>query len=296
MRNGVFHAENPHCWSILPLDGSPGSLPPAAGPVHAGGASKAVPASAELPQIRELLREADVFAPPERSLVVLPDKRSRNALEMVRDLRCGSLILHPEPDGTASSVFRGLAHVIARDQEATVVIRPLANQSPADPSLLNKAAADAVGIVDRLPKKAVLLATSPGEIPRDTGNRFWIDRGQKYRKSLSGNLWTVKRLIDEPDPGKAAALAARGSLQFTSVVVAKAKLVWRLGLWCVPEILIPFAWVSEHLAWPTGGEFAQSTLKKEPSYCWIRNLIMRACRHLAVLEIAPPPRRGGNGA
>ena len=182
-RTGYQH--NPHCWSIITPNEKAEKQKPSAGaakePEYAD--SRVCPVDQQ--RLQDSLDLAACFTSPARRLVVLPENQGKTALEMVRGLNCGALLLHPEPGDTASAVFMALIHVRSKDREATVVINPLEHFAPVDTSVI-EAASQAVHIVERLPHKAVLLA---GESSGNIQNAVWIKRGQKYRDSLDRNLW-----------------------------------------------------------------------------------------------------------
>jgi len=274
------YQHNPHCWSIITPNGKAEGHKPSAGaakePEYAD--SRFCPVDQQ--RLRDSLDLAACFTSPARRLVVLPENQGKTALEMVRGLNCGALLLHPEPGGTASAVFMALMHVRSKDREATVVINPLEHFAPVDTSVI-KAASQAVHIVERLPHKAVLLA---GESSANIQNAVWIKRGQKYRDSLDRNLWTVKSLTVESNPGKIQAMAANGDLTHKSIVVAKVELIWKLGLWCIPEILSSLAGRSDNDVCPEDEGFQQSIYQRDGSYGFTESILMRVSRYLAVLK------------
>jgi hypothetical protein len=281
--NELFNSCNPHCWSIITPNVKSESFLQGAGPATGQKAGNDETATVNYERFRDSLELAARFAPPARRLVVLPESRGKTALEMVRGQNCGVLLLQPEPGGTASAVFMALMHVIARDQDATVVINPLEYFTPVDAPVV-EAASYAANIVERLPGRAILLA---GGSSPDNQNAVWIQRGQKYRDSIDPNLWTVKRLTVESNPGKAQALAENGGLNHKSIVVAKVRLVWKLGLWCIPEVLSALAWHSDNDSelYPENEGFRQSIFRRNSSYGFTENILMRVSRYLAVLKL-----------
>jgi hypothetical protein len=81
---------------------------------------------------------------------------------------------------------------------------------------------------------------------------------------------------------------SQGGLCYQSVVIAKAKLIWKLGFWCLPEMLPSMAWLSDDAdTGPDEQGIDPPVLRRgrEKSWNFTDNLLMRSPRSLAVMKL-----------
>lgn len=223
--NEELYRNLPNCWALMTtgMNSSNCFRKPGADSGSDPGKEYGYTGSIDKRKFRDAGTFASRLAPPSRRLMVLPESWGKMAYETACDGTKGIVLLHPDAGGTASAVFMGLSHVISRDPEATVVINILEHSIPTDESGF-RAAAFAAAVIDRLPQKAILLGGDSGtELPA----LLQILPGQRYRKSLSSQLWTVRRLSNGSGFPKGQNSEFRNYLDFRSVVVAKVKFIWK---------------------------------------------------------------------
>ncbi len=276
-----YQQNNPHCWTILTPSGESSCFRPAPDSSLTDEAAETGRIAIGCERFQKAQDLSAYFAPPARRLVVLPENRDKRDLKTIRNLNCGALLVHPNSGGTASAVFMALTHVIGRDRNATVVLDPLEHYVPMDESVVN-AVNHAVDIVERIPKKAILLA---GDRPTDDPNCLWIQPGQKYRGSLSQNLWTVKSMTEKSNILKSG--EGGGRLYYKSMVVAKAALIWKLGLWCMPELAASLAPFYDGIHETDQGieELEPALFKNGGAGSFTERVLMRILRYLAALRV-----------
>ena len=141
----------------------------------------------------------------------------------------GAIIEEPRNLGTVPGIFLALAHIIARDPEACVLILP-SDQFVHPEQRFVRHAARACELADIHHNHVVLLAAVPDH---PEGNYGWIQPG---RKSAGG---TVKVLGFRERPGlvESCGLLEEGCLWNTMIMAVRAKTLWDLGRQCLPEMI-----------------------------------------------------------
>lgn len=226
------------------------------------------------------LNRADRLAPPERRVTVVSRAHRALALEQLRGRPADNLIFQPRDCGSAPGIFLPLTYVYAWDPEATVVISP-PDHFVHPQETFTDAILQAAGAIERLPRRIILMGAAP-----DGRNSVYglLQTGQCFR-SVSGRLRTVKRILSNPLPAEADKAVDSGALRNTSIVVAKVKMLWNLGFYCIPEVTALFAWLAQVIGTYREGEVLESIYQSMPSRSFSTHLLNRIRRHLAVMEL-----------
>jgi mannose-1-phosphate guanylyltransferase len=148
---------------------------------------------------------SDLVTSPERRLVVASEAHRAEVYAQIEGRPQGAVILQPRDCGTASAVYLGLAHVKARDPEATVLIFPSDHFFYPEHRFLS-AAWQAVWAAEQLEDRVVLLGVKPETTDPESG---WILPGPKLKENPAGAVLSVSSLLENP-PHERAARAMRG--------------------------------------------------------------------------------------
>jgi mannose-1-phosphate guanylyltransferase len=163
--------------------------------------------------LQETLARLAPLAPPIRTAVVVQETHRELATGQLRAHPGVALLAQPADRGTAAGLFLGLAHVLARDPDAFVLM------TPSDHGV-GDARAYAAGILAARraaeSATAVLLGAEADEPRPDYG---WIVPGAP----APGGARRVETFVEKPGPAEAAALRARGAFFSTMVLVARAR-------------------------------------------------------------------------
>jgi mannose-1-phosphate guanylyltransferase len=131
--------------------------------------------------------------------------------------------------GTLPGVLLGLAHVIAADPEATVLILP-SDHFMEPLAGVRRVLREALETADRAADKLVMLAAVPDGPEPDYG---WIEPGV----ALSGRAFSVRVFHEKPTAEQAAEFFEEGLLWSTMIVAAKARTLWDMARIFSPNIM-----------------------------------------------------------
>lgn len=155
----------------------------------------------------------------------------------------GEVIEQPEPRGTAPAVFVALAHALARDPEATVILLPADHFVHPDEGFAAQAGR-ALTLARELEDRYVLLGVPPDGPESDYG---WILRGGRVDAGFAGrpegwgqNARVVTRFIEKPDAEQAARYRLDGGLWNTMIVAARAQTLWDLAPGVLSRAMVYF--------------------------------------------------------
>jgi len=218
-----------------------------------------------------------LLVPPDQRVAIVPTECGQEILEHIQGQNQGLFLFQLDDLGSAATIFWSLAHVIARDPEANLLICSSDCSVHFKKSFLD-ATLEAFAAIERIPKKIILFGTGRS---RQTHSSIWLQQGQKFRRGTSAGLWTVKGMGAEQDPSR----NGNGGLQYASMLVAKAKLLWSLGLTCLPEILAPFARLSRSPDDSNESTLLKSLNKNNLKACFAMDFLARVRRHLAVMKL-----------
>lgn len=142
----------------------------------------------------------------------------------------GELIEQPRARGTAPAVFVALAHVLARDPDATIILLP-ADHFVCPEAAFVEQAERALTLASRLEDRYALLGVRPDRPESEYG---WILRGDRVDTGdgLQGRqpqARVVTSFCEKPDVERAARYGDDGGLWNTMIVAARARTLWELA-------------------------------------------------------------------
>jgi mannose-1-phosphate guanylyltransferase len=154
------------------------------------------------------------LVPSHRTAVVVASEWEALAREQLSSYAGLDLVLQPSNRGTGPGVLLPLAHVMARDPEATVVICP-SDHHIRHPEVFLESLTDSVLVADREQGGMVLIGAGADYAATDLG---WIVPEPNGRR--------VQRFVEKPAENIARALLEEGALWNTMVIVARARALW----------------------------------------------------------------------
>jgi mannose-1-phosphate guanylyltransferase len=146
------------------------------------------------------------------------------------------MIRQPANRGTAAGVLLPLAHALASDPDARVVVFP-SDHSFRRLDLFEDAVRRAVGATDEAPSGTALVGAVAEQPASDLG---WIVPGSSCGPARIGARQVV-RFVEKPPIAASAELIRQGGLWNTLLIAARGAALWRLVAEHVPGLIDPFA-------------------------------------------------------
>lgn len=154
----------------------------------------------------------------------------------------GTVLYQPEHNGTAAAVYLALAHILALDPEASVIIMPSdhfifpeARFVALARTALDYAAADS--------EHLVLLGAEARWPNPDFG---WIKPaavGSGSKLAASAILQPVLAFVEKPDNQQARRLFSSNALWSTMIIAVKGELLWQLASKLQPKFFLCFLYL-----------------------------------------------------
>jgi mannose-1-phosphate guanylyltransferase len=177
---------------------------------------------------------------PRERIVTIIGRDHRKFLAESGDYHLPGLLLEqPTNLGTAPGVFLPTAYVLAENPEATVILLP-SDHFVHPENRFCEHIVRAFELAEKHPDQIILVGATPDRAETDYG---WISPGKPgaagLRPLIHGSV-PVAAFQEKPGGKAALALLQQGCLWNTMVIAASAKLLWRLGRQCLPEMMCKF--------------------------------------------------------
>ena len=169
--------------------------------------------------------------PSERTVVVVAEDQAEIAAAQVGAYPGIEIVHQPENRGTGAGVLLPLAHVLARDPEASVIVVPSDHYFEREVAF-QEAIARAMFAASAPPESVVLVGAAAETPSTDLG---WIVCGAASGPSAA-RARRVERFAEKPDNGAASDLLRDGALWNTLVIAARGRALWSLAEQHVPSI------------------------------------------------------------
>ncbi len=207
--------------------------------------------------LQHTLDRACRLVPPERVVTVIARDHRRFLQQALDRPRDGIWIDQPRDRGTAAGVFLPLARVLAEAPNATVFIFP-SDHFIYPEELFLKRVREAARMIDRYPSLMVLLTADPDRPDAEYG---WLmpgrrlsatawpearaeaqaagasESGERLRLLARATASRVLRFHEKPQPPDAERLYRDGAIWNTMIMIAKARLLWRVGRRHIPGVM-----------------------------------------------------------
>lgn len=170
------------------------------------------------------------LAPAERTVVVVSAAHEELACRQLASFSGIDVVAQPSNVGTTAGVLLPLAHVLARDPKANVLVFP-ADHHFECPSRLLGAAARALQAAPFAPDGIVLLGVPADRPAMDLG---WIVLGGQV-SACSAPARLIERFVEKPSETEALSLLRAGALWNTFVFGGSAEALWNLSALHAPE-------------------------------------------------------------
>ncbi len=219
---------------------------------------------------------------PEHIVTVIPREHRPEAWSQLEGRAVGTVLFHPKNRDTAAGIFLSLTYIRARDPQAIVVIYPSDHFVYPEERFL-ELVQRAAWTAEWLPDRLVFLGGSPDGLELEYG---WIIPGEKLDGSPKYQIRAVDSFLPQPSAAQADAALTRGALWNSSVVVAKAALLWELGWKCFPAIMPHFERLSHSIGTPQEVRTLDEIYRDMPAHHFSSELLQRVPDQAAVIEMS----------
>ena len=226
------------------------------------------------------LNRAAKLSQPEHIITVIAREHIPEAWSQLEGRSEGTVLLQPQNRNTAAGIFLPLTYIRTRAPEAVVVTYPSDHFVYPETRFLT-IVQRAVRTAEWLPDRAIFLGVSPDSLDLDNG---WITPGEQLDASPAYQIRAVTSYTEEPTAAQADAALARGALWNTSVLAAKAELLWELGWQCFPDIMRRFERLRESIGTSKEGSTLEDIYRDMPAYNLSSELLRRVPERAAVIE------------
>jgi mannose-1-phosphate guanylyltransferase len=179
---------------------------------------------------RTLDRTAAIV-PRQRTIVVVPENFKALAQEQLADYAGIRIVYQPCNRGTGAGVLLPLAHVLANDPCASVVIFPSDHHVDRE-NPFRDAIRRAVMATDFAPSRTALVGAVAEAADTDFG---WIDCVGNGGP-LTVRAWAVNAFVEKPDPATALELIRKGALWNTMIIASRGQSLWDMADRHIPEV------------------------------------------------------------
>jgi mannose-1-phosphate guanylyltransferase len=228
--------------------------------------------------LQHTVDRADVLSAPHRRVIVTRRHHSAEVAIQLRGRDRGTVLYQPSNRGTAVGVFLPLAHALSRDADATVVIYPSDHFVFPEVDFLT-AISEAISLTESV-DRVLIVGARPDGPETDYG---WIRPGAPLA-GIGSKVRKVERFVEKPPLAVAEEAARRGGLWNTSIVVARAERLWKLGRHYLPDVTSLLDPVARRLEQAEDPTVLDRIFRSAPVHDFSRELLEPAGPHLAVLE------------
>jgi mannose-1-phosphate guanylyltransferase len=225
--------------------------------------------------LRWAIDRAAGIVPVERIVVVVASHHRMWWGEELADLPAANVVVQPQNRGTGVGILLPLLSVLRRDPEARVMIFPTDHYLE-DEQPLREAIVEGVRAVHTERDRVVLLGMAPQERDAECG---WI-----LPESASSGVGRVDAFVEKPDAETARALARRGAVVNSLIMVGTGNALLEMYAETVPEVVRRFSeWRSETASvW----QDLESLYDDLPVCDFSREILERSCDHLSVVRVS----------
>jgi mannose-1-phosphate guanylyltransferase len=230
-----------HSWAIILAAGEGARLAAVTAAVHGHSVPKQFAAiCGDRTFIQRTLDRIGPVIPPERTVVVVAESHEAMARAQLAEFRGVEIVVQPRNRGTAAGVLLPVAHVLARDPQADVVIFP-SDHFVERPQVFQASVRSAMAAAHEVPAGVVLLGAAAESAAPDLG---WIV-GATRRPGQ--HVRAVESFVEKPSQEDAFLLLQCGALWNTLIIAGRARAVWQLGMRHVPQVTLALEGYRRHI-------------------------------------------------
>jgi mannose-1-phosphate guanylyltransferase/mannose-6-phosphate isomerase len=231
--------------------------------------------------LEQTRRRAAKWIRKDRTQILLTRAHERFFRPLLEDAPASALAVQPSNRGTAVAVLYGLLRAAHRGSDAPIVILPC-DHWVSDESAFMAHVAAALGLAQAQADAIVLLGIPATRAESQYG---WIEPGPPVFDGWP-ELKRVRSFVEKPAPEEAAAMASRGMLWNSFVVVGRISRFLLLFALTVPDLVDAF--VPLWRAFDSAGEPAalDRLYEKVPVFDFSRDVLAKSPEMLSVLTVA----------
>lgn len=236
-----------------------------------------------LSMLQHTVDRARGIAGTRRVLTVVTAGQDAAARAQLAPAERENLVVQPVGRETAPGVLHPLAHILARDPEAWVVIMPADHCITSGTGSFVASLRETTEAVKLFPGMIGMVGVQPESAVGDYG---WIEPGSPLYRSGDVALRRVTRFVEKPGPAEAAQLLARGGMWNTLILTCRARVLWDLAAQALPELGERFARIRAAVGKPGLVEVTRREYESMPSVNISKELLERRADHLAVTPLS----------
>lgn len=231
--------------------------------------------------LRHTLDRAERLTGVERTLVVVASHHEPKVWDRLAPHHEEAIIAQPRNRDTAAGIFLPLAHIGARDPEATVIILPSDHFVHPQEAFL-AAIQRTVQAVQNQPDKLVLLGVHPDTAETEYG---WIQPGHVVGRIEGEEVRQVAGFREKPAAREAQHLLRTGGLWNTMVIAVRWSTIWQLGWRCFPTMMAHFEKFRPAIGTHDEARVLDKLYNALPALNFSTTLLQRALDSLVVMEL-----------
>ncbi len=226
--------------------------------------------------LQNTLERSANLAPAVRTVVVVAADRVPLAEAQMGRYPGVQIVSQPLDRGTVPGLLLPLAHVLARDPQARVLVLP-SDHVVSDQPRFHEACRRALRAADEAPCGVALIGATATMPATDLG---WISLGDPERPGPAGS--PVRRFLEKPDQEIAQALFESGALWNTLILAATGNALWALAARKLPAIGAELACYRVAIGRPEAPRLLEDLYARIPSADLSRDVLEKATGLAAV--------------
>jgi mannose-1-phosphate guanylyltransferase len=241
-RGGAATSGDGQVWAIVLAAGEGTRLSAVTAAVHGRAVPKQFAAiHGDRTFLQRTLDRIAPACPPHRTVVVVAEGQRALAEEQLAEYAGIEIVFQPRNRGTGAGLLLPLAHVLARDPKARVVVLPSDHHIQRESRFL-AAVKQALWVARHCPVGVALIGAAAESAATDLG---WITGGAPlpmlldpadFGSGLDGiTARTVQQFVEKPDATRALELLQQGALWNTLILAARGEALWALARRHVPQ-------------------------------------------------------------
>jgi mannose-1-phosphate guanylyltransferase len=211
------------------------------------------------------------LVPRQRTIVVVAEDCKALTETQLRDYPGIKIVYQPENRGTGAGVLLPLAHVLAQDPGANILLFPSDHHVERE-GPFRDAIHRAVLATDFAPSRTVLIGAEAERAATDLG---WIHYSSG-RGPLTIRGWGVKAFVEKPDAATALELHRQGALWNTMIIASQGQALWALADLHIPEVVSCFMTYRALIGHRGAGNFLGDIYTKLPVTDFSRDILQHA--------------------
>jgi mannose-1-phosphate guanylyltransferase len=221
--------------------------------------------------LERTLDRTSATVPRQRTVVVVPEDFRALAQEQLDKYPGVKVVYQPCNRGTGAGVLLPLAHVLANDPSAKVVILPSDHHVDRE-TPFRGAIRRAVMATDFASSRTALVGAAAESADTDLG---WIDCAGND-SPLTVRAWQVNAFVEKPDATTALDLLRRGALWNTMIIASRGQSLWKMADRHIPEVSWFFRTYRELIGQRGADDFLRGIYPDLPVTDFCRDILQSA--------------------